>query len=363
MGRYGSSLASTHVSSRFSASLATAAASSGSPGKSYGTWRIPRGSSPEVNLPVRRSCAVITCSKVTSQCVSITTTVSGRSRSSTSLLIRRRPVTSAISFPSLISSRTSSGSMIVGTWETSPAPTTSPIPSLLPAGLVRRPRCRAHGLHVGMEVEAVPSALSPDPGVPRAAERGPQVTNEEAVHPHGPGDQGRRDAFGSLRISGIDDGRQAVVRVVGERDRFVLVRERLKGEDGAEHLVSQDLGAGWCVDEQRRPVVEAAELLVRPAAQDRLRSVLLCPADEPVHPLEVLPGDQGADGGVVPARIPLDEGCGPVDEAIEELVVYIAFDQQPGPRQADLAGVVVLVHRLRHRRVEVRVGKDQEGRL
>src|SRR6266496_827732 len=84
---------------------------------------IPRGSSCEVKKPFRCSWAETMCSKVDSQCVSHTTTVSGFSRSKASDFSRRRPSTRLISLPSLISSRTSSGSMMVGTWDTSPAPT------------------------------------------------------------------------------------------------------------------------------------------------------------------------------------------------------------------------------------------------
>ena len=115
------------MSSRFSASFETANASSGSPGISYGICRIPRGSSCDVKIPSRFSCAVMMCSNVTSQCVSINTNVSAPTRSSTSVRSRCSPGTRVISLPSLISSRTSSGNMIVGTCETIPAPTISPI--------------------------------------------------------------------------------------------------------------------------------------------------------------------------------------------------------------------------------------------
>ena len=67
------------------------------------------------------------CSKVDSQCVSNTITVSGFSRSSASDFSRCRPGTSEISLPSLSSRRVSSGSMIVGTCATSAAPTISPM--------------------------------------------------------------------------------------------------------------------------------------------------------------------------------------------------------------------------------------------
>src|SRR6056297_3639275 len=52
--------------------------------------------------------------------------VSGRSRSRTSALRRCSPGTRLISWPSFSSRRTASGSTIVGTWATRPAPMISP---------------------------------------------------------------------------------------------------------------------------------------------------------------------------------------------------------------------------------------------
>src|SRR5262245_13313117 len=201
---------------------------------SYGICFIPRGSSWLVNVPCRRSCDVTMCSNVDSQCVSNTITASGFSRSRFSDLIRCRPGTRVISLPSLISSRTSSGSMIVGTWATSAAPTTSPILSPpVSVGLTLRslrPGCRADVLHVRVEVEAVDAALAPDPRGLRPAERRPKVAHEEAVHPDGAGDQALGDAFGALAISRVQDRGQAVFGLVGHRDRLVLGLERLQGE-------------------------------------------------------------------------------------------------------------------------------------
>ena len=94
---------------------------------------MPRGSSCEVKNPFRRSWAETMCSNVDSQWVSHTTTVSGFSRSNASDFNVRRPSTRLISLPSLISSLIFSGSMMVGTWDTSPAPTISPIRDQLPS--------------------------------------------------------------------------------------------------------------------------------------------------------------------------------------------------------------------------------------
>src|SRR5262245_35135092 len=187
------------------------------------------------------------CSNVDSQCVSNTITASGFSRSRFSDLIRCRPGTRVISLPSLISSRTSSGSMIVGTWATSAAPTISPMLSPpLSVGLPLRslrPGCRADVLHVRVEVEAVDAALAPDARGLRAPERRAQVAHEEAVHPDGAGDQALGDALGAGAVARVEDRGQAVVGFVGERDRLVLGLERLDREDRPEHLPAQHLGA------------------------------------------------------------------------------------------------------------------------
>ena len=111
--------------------------------------------------------------------------------------------------------------MMVGTCETIPAPTISPIDH-------PPPRRGADVLHIGIEVEAPRAALAADPGVARAAERRPQVPDEEAVDPHGPGDQPLRDPAGAVRIARVDDGREAVLGLVRQGDGLVLVGEGLE---------------------------------------------------------------------------------------------------------------------------------------
>src|SRR5215211_4512690 len=193
---------------------------------SYGICFIPRGSSWLVNLPCRRSCAVMMCSNVDSQCVSNTRTASGSSRSRHSLFIRCRPGTSVISLPSLISRRTSSGSMIVGTCATSAAPTTSPMSEPLPVLLASGPRGRAHVLDVRIEVEAVHTALAADARGSRAAERRTKIPDEEAVDPHGAGDDPARDAIGAVLVAGVQARGEPVLGLVRQRDRLLLGLER-----------------------------------------------------------------------------------------------------------------------------------------
>src|SRR5438093_4120696 len=276
------------------------------------------------------------CSKVDSQCVSNTTTVSGASRSITSVRRRCSPGTRLISLPSLISSRTASGSMIVGTCATSPAPTISPIS----ASLSRRDD---RVLHVGVEVEAPHATLPADPGVARPAEGRVQIADEEAVDPHGPGDETIRNPVCTLGVTRVERGGEAEVGRVRKRDSIVLVDERLRREHGAEHLLREDLRAGRRVREQRRTVVEAAELRGDTATEHEPGAVRLRATDEPVDALQVLPRDQGPEvGRLVPWVAQTDRRRGS-REALDEIVVDRALDQETRARQADLAGVVELV--------------------
>src|ERR1700689_821540 len=100
--------------------------------------------------------------------------------------------------------------MIVGTWASSPAPVTSPI-------LAPPFRCVDGVLHVAVEVEAPGAALPADAGLPGAAERRPQVADEEAVDPDGPGDELRRHPAGALAGAGEHGGPEPVTGALGRR--------------------------------------------------------------------------------------------------------------------------------------------------
>src|SRR5207342_3726540 len=149
------------------------------------------------------------------------------------------------------------------------------------------PRCRADVLHVRVEVEAVDAAFTPDARGLRAAERRAQVAYEETVHPDRAGDEALGDAAGALLVARVQDRRQAVVGLVRERDRLLLVLERLEREDGPEHLLAEHLGPLRHVAEQRRPIEQAAQLLVRAAAEQYPCAVGLGALHEPVDAFEV----------------------------------------------------------------------------
>ena len=145
---------------------------------------------------------------------------------------------------------------------------------------------------------------------------------------------------------------------------FVLVGERLQGEHRAEDLLRQDLRPGRRVGEQRGPVVQAAELVVGAAAEDRTGTVGLGALDEPVDALEVLAGDLRADvGGRLLAGRPARSRPRPRVNRSRNSSWIEASTMQPRARQADLTRVVELVDRLLHDRIEIGVGEGDERRL
>src|SRR5262249_40006114 len=155
----------------------------------------------------------------TCQWVSKTTTVSGRSRSSTSLRIRCRPETSVVSWPSFIARRIFSGSMIPGACDTMAASTTSPM-SAPPA-----PGSGADVLQVRVEIEAPGAAFAADARLARSSEGGAQVAHEEAVDPDGARGDAGGHAFRAGGVAGVDHGDQAVAGLVGEGHGLFFVGE------------------------------------------------------------------------------------------------------------------------------------------
>src|SRR5579863_702343 len=121
--------------------------------------------------------------------------------------------------------------MIVGTCASRPAPTTSPMALLSMAVLSKAvpPLSRVHRVfRVAVEVEAPGTAFAADARQPGPAERRPQVPDEEAVDPHGPGGDPGRDSFGPGLVAGEHRRGQAVAGVVGQRHGLVFAIEGLQ---------------------------------------------------------------------------------------------------------------------------------------
>src|SRR5690606_1977573 len=81
---------------------------------------------------------------------------------------------------------------------------------------------------LGEEAHRLASPLAAEPGLARAAERRAQVAHQPGVDPDDAGAQFRAEAVGAREVAGPDRGREAVVAGVGERQRLVVVVERLQ---------------------------------------------------------------------------------------------------------------------------------------
>src|SRR5262245_58293846 len=138
---------------------------------------MPRGSSSDVYLPLRRSWEGMTNSTVVNQWESSTTTRSYGTLDRTSVRSRFSPSTRLKSLPSFSSRRVASGSMMVGTWASSPQPTTSP---MVPPAIRRIDAV----LHIAVEIERPGAAFAADARSAVAAEGLAQVAHEEAIVPH-----------------------------------------------------------------------------------------------------------------------------------------------------------------------------------
>src|SRR5580704_10409669 len=236
---------------------------------------------------MRRSAAVTTNSTVVNQWLSKTSTRSGFSTSKTSVRSAWRPVKSVLSFPLFSSRRSSSGKTMVGTCARSPAPTISPMGG---------PFFDLQRLQIRIEIECVVATLAADAADPGAAERSREVAHQEAVHPDRAGAQQCAEPLGPRLARGIDDGRQAVGRRVGEFGGLGLIAEALERQHGAEDLALDDLGVVRLRLDQRRLVPEAV-LLQRRAPEDDGVTVLSRALDEAVDAREVFGVDQRRDGG------------------------------------------------------------------
>ena len=143
------------------------------------------------------------------------------------------------------------------------------------------------------------------PGDADPAEGRREIAHEERVDPHGAGPNRPPDALRTLARTGVDDPREPVGRRVGQRDRLLLVDERLEREHRAEHLALHDLALVRARHDEGRLVEQPPERGPPTAAHD-LVPVRPRPLDEAVDPLEMLGMDQWRDGRRVVARVAED---------------------------------------------------------
>src|SRR6185437_14913387 len=71
---------------------------------------------------------------------------------------------------------------------------------------------------LGVELHGVNTALAPDAGLLRAAERRPEIAQEPGIHPGDADLDLRGDAMGTRQVLGPDRSRKAVRTVIGERE-------------------------------------------------------------------------------------------------------------------------------------------------
>src|SRR5579872_3435743 len=171
------------------------------------------------------------CSTVVNQWVSKITSVSPLT-ASIAWRSLPKPSTMLVSTPPPIRSRIGFGAMTPGWWLTTAAPTISPIAGSLVDERVLADRAV---LDVAVKVETPRPALPADAGIARPAERGPELADEEAVHPHRTGNDARGDAHGPILVAGEQGGREAVLGGVGDLDHLVVAAGRSPGP-GARRL-------------------------------------------------------------------------------------------------------------------------------
>src|SRR5262245_43039120 len=192
-------------------------------------------------------------------------------------------------------------------------------------------------LAVGPERPA--AAVAADTGALVAAEGGVGV-HRAAVDLHGAGAERARDAHAARRVAGPHVAVEAVVGVVGEGDRLVLVGEGDGGDDGAEDLLPGDRHLVAGVGEERRLDVVAACQVRRPAAAAGERGTFgLAARDEALDAVALRGRDERAHHHPGFARIADLDLPREVDEPARELVVDRRFDQEARAGDADLAGM------------------------
>src|SRR5439155_734538 len=153
----------------------------------------------------------------------------------------------------------------------SPAPSTTVPPLMIRSKLMRLPSRRPPDvleLAVGRERPA--PAVAADAGALVAAE-GCVGVERAAVHLHRPGAQRARHPERTLGVARPHVTVEAVVRVVGERDRLGLVAKRDGADQRAEDLLPRDHHVVAYAGEERRLDVVAAREVRRalPSAGER----------------------------------------------------------------------------------------------
>ena len=157
------------------------------------------------------------------------------------------------------------------------------------------------------------------------------------------------------------------MRVVGDPDRLVLVGEGLDGQHRAEGLVLGDRHGARTAVEDGRQVVEAVGqrgVVGARATAAEHGALGEAPRDVRLDLVAVRGAGQRAGLGLVVERAAEPDRGRPLDQPVDELVVDLVLDDEPGARRADLAGVQEDGGEGEvEGDVEVGVGEDQVGVL
>src|SRR5690606_14922398 len=137
-------------------------------------------------------------------------------------------------------------------------------------------------------------------------ERGCGVEGVVGVDPDGARLDAACDAVRAFDVARPDPGREAVDRVVRERDGLLLVTERQRGEDRPEDLLAGDrvLGRDAVEDRRLEPVALRLALVERAlAAAEQLRACLAAWGEAAHAPAERPLRDERADSSLGIERV------------------------------------------------------------
>ena len=231
--------------------------------------------------------------------------------------------------------------------------------------LLLRPPARPR-LDLEVLVEARHAVLAADAAVLVAAEGQVGAVRGAAVDAEATG----ADALGHgervLDRAGEHATGQAVLAVVGDAHRVVLVVERDDHEDRAEDLLLGDRHGVVDVGEQRRLDPPALGELVAggPSSADGQRGALGLPLlDVAEDAVALLGRDHRAHDHVGSLRVAVGHGGEHALEHLDALLVARAGQQHPGLDGAALAGVEAGAHAHQRGEAEVGVVEHDRGRL
>ncbi len=183
---------------------------------------------------------------------------------------------------------------------------------------------------------------------------------------HHAGAETRCHPLRPFAVARLDIGREAVIRVVGDRDRLLF---RIEGNDRkhrSEHFLARDPHGIVDIGEDRRPdEISGLEAfrLAGAAGQER-RALGNARFDQRLHPLELNMADERADMGAILRRIadPRLHADAPGD--FHDLVIGAALDEHACRGITGLAGIVEAFENAGgHPLLDIGIGKDDVRRL